>query len=570
MPDQSGVNPFQFACKGGLVLNVSTFDLQPGTATELINFEPDINGGYRRINGFAKWSSNIVPQTSSSDEKVLMVANFTNDTIIAARGESVYQASNATTLLDGAIDDVVTTIDVDSTTGFMSAGTILIGTEEITYTGVTATSFTGCTRGANSTSAASHSDDATVQQTWTSIDSGRTGAGKYSHKRFNFGGTEKIIWVDGANYASVYDNSSVTDVSSSPAPSDPSIVEIFKNHVFLSGASSNPQELYFSAPYAETDFTIAHGGGSIAIDDTIVQLRAFRDQLYIFGREKIFRLVGNTVSDFQLQPVTRNIGCIAKHSVQELGGDIVFLAPDGLRTVAGTERIGDVELGTISRAVQPRFDALSSFGLIDSVIIPNKTQYRIFFVNADVTETATKGVVCSQRDQGFEFADIQGIRPACTDSDIQRTPEIILHGGFDGYVYEQETGNTFDGSAINAKYRSPDLTLGDAGIRKNMQRVILNYAPESSISADMFLRYDYESPTSPRPAAYPLDSDTVVAVYGISSYGTATYGGQRQPLVRQPVEGSGFAVAIRVNDNGVTAPYSLKGFQIEFSVGARR
>ena len=59
MPDLSGIQPFQFACQGGLVLNQSTFAMQPGFATELINFEPDINGGYRRINGFTKYNTNI-------------------------------------------------------------------------------------------------------------------------------------------------------------------------------------------------------------------------------------------------------------------------------------------------------------------------------------------------------------------------------------------------------------------------------------------------------------------------------------------------------------------------------
>jgi hypothetical protein len=49
-----------------------------------------------------------------------------------------------------------------------------------------------------------------------------------------------------------------------------------------------------------------------------------------------------------------------------------------------------------------------------------------------------------------------------------------------------------------------------------------------------------------------------------------TYGGASQPLVRQAVEGSGFAVALRVNDGGSTAPYSLKGFQLEYQLGARR
>ena len=103
-----------------------------------------------------------------------------------------------------------------------------------------------------------------------------------------------------------------------------------------------------------------------------------------------------------------------------------------------------------------------------------------------------------------------------------------------------------------------------------MQRVIVNYKPESAINADMFVRYDYEGKDSARPAAYPLDSTDIVAIYGTSSYGTPTYGGASQPLFRQSVEGSGFAVALRVNDGGETAPYSLKGFQLEYQIGARR
>ena len=69
------------------------------------------------------------------------------------------------TLLNGGINDSVTTITVDSTEDFPSAGTINIGSEKITYTGVTSTTFTGCGRGADGTSAASHSDNAEVKIT---------------------------------------------------------------------------------------------------------------------------------------------------------------------------------------------------------------------------------------------------------------------------------------------------------------------------------------------------------------------------------------------------------------------
>ena len=146
----------------------------------------------------------------------------------------------------------------------------------------------------------------------------------------------------------------------------------------------------------------------------------------------------------------------------------------------------------------------------------------------------------------------------------------IIHGGEGGYIYQQESGNDFDGTAINGKYRSPDLSFGDAGVRKHMHRVLVSYKPESSISADLFLRYDYEDPNTPRPAAYSLTASDIVAVYGTGVYGTATYGGQSEPLLRQSVEGSGFTVALRVNDNGTTAPYALRGFQMEYQVGARR
>ena len=101
-----------------LVLDQSTFAMQPGMALELQNFEPDIKGGYRRISGYAKWNSNIVPQDASSSEKVLMSAYFKGK-VIAARGGKIHEAG---------------------TTG-----------------------------------------------SWTQIDTGRTGAGKYTHFRYNLG-----------------------------------------------------------------------------------------------------------------------------------------------------------------------------------------------------------------------------------------------------------------------------------------------------------------------------------------------------------------------------------------------
>ena len=66
--------------------------------------------------------------------------------------------------LNGAIDAVVTTITVVSTSAFTTSGAIWIDGEYITYSGKTATDFTGCVRGADGTTAASHLSGAQVSQ----------------------------------------------------------------------------------------------------------------------------------------------------------------------------------------------------------------------------------------------------------------------------------------------------------------------------------------------------------------------------------------------------------------------
>ena len=579
MPDTSTLQSTAFNCTGGLVLNKSTFMMEPGEALELTNFEPDIKGGYRRINGFRKYINHQVPQTNTTSETVLMSCIFA-DRVVAARGERIYSAGSTELSLKIASSTSMSgsgTITVDATAGFSSSGTLQISDEIFTYTGVTTFAFTGVTRAASSTTAANHSVNDTVSESWTQRDTDRTNAGKYTFERFNFDGNDKLICVDGTNTPVVFNSAmSATDVSES-AVTGSKFVAAYKNHMFYAGKSTTPQEVVFSEPLDEDDFDAGDGAGSIKVDDTIVGLKAFRDSLFIFCENRIFKLTGSSLSDFAVQPVTRNIGCINGDTIQEFAGDLMFLGPDGLRTVAGTAKIGDVELGTVSKNVQGLFDKnISDASLFESVTIPDKTQYRLFFTKATGGQKRTKGVVCVMKETGFEFSEILGIKPSCTDSFVTAGDVIVIHGDFEGYIHRQEKSSTFDGETILGRYRGPDISFGDAGLRKHMHRVILNYEPEAALSADLILRYDNENTGAARPAAYSLSTASVGAQYGTGVYSTTSsttqfvYGGGTVPLVRQPVEGSGFTVALRVDDDGVSSPYSLKGFQLEYQVGARR
>jgi len=70
-----------------------------------------------------------------------------------------------------------TTITVGSTAGFSYTGTIQIESEQITYTGLTVTTFTGCTRGANSTAPVAHAAGMSVTFAGTPILLSSTGSG---------------------------------------------------------------------------------------------------------------------------------------------------------------------------------------------------------------------------------------------------------------------------------------------------------------------------------------------------------------------------------------------------------
>jgi len=67
-------------------------------------------------------------------------------------------------ILSSDINDSVNQIPVGNTNPFTTSGTVQIGDEKITYTGVDGTNLTGCTRGAASTSAASHTRSDSVTQ----------------------------------------------------------------------------------------------------------------------------------------------------------------------------------------------------------------------------------------------------------------------------------------------------------------------------------------------------------------------------------------------------------------------
>lgn len=112
--------------------------------------------GFSGGGGILLIGSEIITYAATTSTSFTGCVRGTNGTTAQAHAGGTF------TTLNGALNATDTSIIVFSTAGFQTAGTVTIDSEQVTYTAITPTSLLGCTRGANSTTAASHLTGATV------------------------------------------------------------------------------------------------------------------------------------------------------------------------------------------------------------------------------------------------------------------------------------------------------------------------------------------------------------------------------------------------------------------------
>jgi hypothetical protein len=119
----------------------------------------------------AKRSLNIL--FSEWGNRGLQFWEVKNQNVTLVDGQSVYTffrspadgtSDGINTTLSAGINATAVTIGVASVTGFATSGVITIGTEQISYTGISSLNLTGCTRGINGSTAATHSTSDAVLQ----------------------------------------------------------------------------------------------------------------------------------------------------------------------------------------------------------------------------------------------------------------------------------------------------------------------------------------------------------------------------------------------------------------------
>ena len=511
MPEN--LSSFKVFCQGGLNTSrdvLSQGETQPGSAISLINYEPAVTGGYRKMSGYSN-DYGTVP--GFGNVLGVCVANGVNDGILAARHNTgntnyLYRCDNSSSAWV-----VITT-----------PGSVNVSTYP-----------------------------------------------KVRFSRYNWG-TSKVVITDGVNPAATYDGSTYTQITNTNAPSAPKVSHIFKNHLFLAGDATESTSLWFSAPYSETDFDPADGAGVINVGFPIVAIKSFRDALYIFGSNNIRKLVGNNIADFVLEEVTDDLGCVATDSIIEIGGDLLFLSQDGLRPISGTDKIGDVNLETVSKDIQSIFtDVVFDVDLdkLNAVVIRQKTQFR-FFLGAADGQGIIGGFRQTPNGLQFEYGQMLGIFTTCATSGYIGQQEFVLHGDTAGKIHRQEQGNSFDGGDIVSVFQTPFFHMQDPEQRKVFYTVATYLRSEGDNELVMSALYDYEDVDTLRPTNFTLTTQGAAAYYNEALYNsTAIFDGNPAPVRRTNISGSGMSASFKYVTNDTNASHSIQGIVVTFGVGDR-
>jgi hypothetical protein len=406
------------------------------------------------------------------------------------------------------------------------------------------------------------------------LNSTHSGGRKARFKTYNFDGNPRTTMVDGVNHpVCLCSFGNYSKIQTSPDIVGASIVSVFKDHLFF----AKNDLVTFSAPFDRLDYDPANGAGSFRLSSRVTGLVVFRTQLICFAEDEIKNLSGSSAEDFTLTTITDKLGCLEPDTIQEVGGDILFLGPDGVRYLGGTDAFGDFALQLASRPITEEFNPfVQNTKEYSSVVIRKKNQYRIFRYESGLDQNALGYVGMQKADQtgqGFEWGSLKGINAYVASSTYVNEAEVVVFANHSGFVYRMESGNSFDGVAIPARLYTPYISVNDPNIRKTLFKISAFYDPEGPIEGRITPRYDFNAPGRVQPKFIPFSGGGSFSFYGTAVYGSSTFGGLPDTVLKENTTGSFFTVSLEFEfgvDGVVMPPFVLDTVLLEYSVNDRK
>jgi len=416
------------------------------------------------------------------------------------------QTGQFTSTLSSDINASVTSLTMASSSSFPSSGTVLIGTELITYTGNSSGTLSGLTRGALGTTAATHSSGATVTDAsnffaWNAAASGDivTAPGLWSLDNLGnkliatINGGESFEWDSNPTGAN---NTRATIITGAPTASAFSLVSTPDRHLIFFGtettigtkSTQDPMFIRFSSQedinsYTPTATNTA-GTQRLADGSKLVGAIRGRDAIYIWTDTALFimRFVGPPFT-FSFQQVGTNCGLIGQNAAVEVDGTAYWMSENGFFRYTGKleslpclvedhvfDDINTTPKQHINAGLNNLFGEVMWFypnsgsGVVNRMVAYNyldSSPERPVWTTGTLARTAWEDSAIFGKPHATEYDE---------DAETADTDVNYVQGNTDGAstYYEHETGlNQVKGgqtSAITANIQSGDFDIGAQGL----------------------------------------------------------------------------------------------------------
>ena len=419
-----------------------------------------------------------------------------------------------TTTLNGALSansagtgGTGTTINVASTTGFPSTGTnfIQVGTEEISYTGTTSTSFTGITRNVRGTTNALHNTGATVTNysAFSAWGQAASTTDKVAEPGLwsldNLGSTLIALIFNGECFEWNADLTNATAtratiISGAPTASRDMLVSTPDRHLVFFGtettigdkATQDDMFIRFSSQENINDYqptaTNSAGTQRLAAGSRIIGAKLGRNAIYVWSDTSLFtmRFVG-TPFTFAYEQVGTNCGLIGKNAAVEVDGAAYWMSDNGFFRYTGKLESMDClvedyvydDLNTTSNQFiycginnlfgeitwfYPEADSNVNTQSVTYSYLDSTAKRPIWFVNASPLFIRTTWVDSA----------VFGL-PHATQYDANTDVSFDVQGNTDGitYYYEHETGVNQIRLGVTTAIPA-DITSGDYDITQKI------------------------------------------------------------------------------------------------------
>ena len=268
--------------------------------------------------------------------------------------------------------------------------------------------------------------------------------------------------------------------------------ELYSNRLFAAGDPNAPFRLYWSAvpgdgrtieDWISVDGSYDASGGYVEVGDgsadRIIGLTALSNQLLIWKQYSVWRLYGDRPSNYTLERVDKhsdimsNAGVVVKHDAPYL------LMPNGIHTY---NNVSVVPVDGGEKPLRRFFDAKPDVSNSRSACWDNRfymtckteTTSQTGYDNAIIVLDVAKNSYMIR--DGFEIADLTAVGS-----------HIYLING-SRYVYEFETGASYDGQPINAYWLTQPT---DFGRKMNRHQAMAIYAHITGDPVKMTVYGDY-------------------------------------------------------------------------------